>query len=102
MTPNERKLVVKALAPYRDAGLIGEETVSEITNIGTEKDGGVGKRPDLVTRQEAAEILKCTTQTLINYQKAGLLPAHKIAGKRLVRYRIEDVEALLSPDKKAV
>lgn len=50
-----------------------------------------------VTQAEAAEYLGVTDRTIRNYITDGKLPAHHIAGMRLIRLRASDVEALIQP-----
>lgn len=44
---------------------------------------------------ETSECLRVTDRTVRNYVARGILPAYRISGSRLVRFRREDVEALL-------
>lgn len=94
MTTNESKLVKQALKAFADSGLISAETMAEITE--PKQQNGKMMRPDLVTRTEAAQILGVCRQSLINWQNSGVLRPIKLAGKRLVRYHFEDVQALLT------
>jgi len=50
-----------------------------------------------MTRLEVAAALKVSTKTVVRWEKAGLLPAIRIAGS--VRYSADDVEALISRGK---
>ena len=50
---------------------------------------------DLLTTAEVEALLRVSRQTLVRWRKDGTLPAVKIG--RLVRYRRDAVEALLSP-----
>ena len=43
-----------------------------------------GILPPLLTRQEVAQLLRCTPQTVSSLTRAGKLPAPKQAGKRLL------------------
>lgn len=92
MTKNEMKLVKYVLKPFVDSGLISEATMQEIITV--KQPDGKTIRPDLITRPEAMKILGISLQSLINYEKEGILRAIKIAGKRMVRYKLEDIEAL--------
>jgi len=91
MTANETKLIKSALKPFLDSGMISEQTMQELVAV-KEADG---KGEKLVTRKEAVEMLGVCIQSLINYEKENLLPPIKIAGKRLVRYRLSDLQALV-------
>ena len=48
-----------------------------------------------LTRSQAARLLQVTRTTIINYERLGLLRPIKIAGKRLTRYHIDDINNLL-------
>lgn len=91
---NEIKLIKSALRPFEDSGLLTAGTIGKfMENIA----GGAEKpqRPDLLTRREVAQILKCTPRSIINYEKSGNLKPIKVAGKRMVRYFFSDIENLL-------
>lgn len=47
--------------------------------------------PVLLTRREAAKVLNVTTRTLERWERAGRLSP--LRNGRLVRYRVEDVQA---------
>jgi excisionase family DNA binding protein len=89
MNANELKFIRGALKPYIDSGLLAESAMNEISDM----RGAEGKTT-LITRKEACSMLQVTVQTLINWQKSGQLKPIKLAGKTLVRYRRQDVEAL--------
>lgn len=42
-------------------------------------------KDDLLTLPDAAELLHCTQRTIWNYIRAGKLPAHKAAGRWILR-----------------
>ncbi len=94
MTQNEIKLIKSALKPFADSGLISPQTIEEVTT--PRPDDGKSPRPDLLTRREACEILKCSCQSMINWGRSGLIIPIKLAGRRSIRYRMQDVEALLN------
>lgn len=94
MTTNESKLVRQTLKGLADSGLISAATMAEITGL-KETLEGKPPRPDLVTRQEAAKIISVCPHSLINYEKQGLLHGIRIAGKRMVRYHMADIENLV-------
>ncbi len=97
MTPNESKLVKQTLKGLTDSGLISVATMAEINGLqGTD---GKPARPDLVTRQEAAKMLGVCPHSLINWQKSGTLVPIKLAGKRLIRYSMENISSLLETAK---
>jgi len=47
--------------------------------------------PELVTLQEACEMLKVHPNTLRQWDKNGILPAIRIGTKRVRRYRKQDI-----------
>ena len=93
MTTNESKLVRQTLKGLADSGLISAATMAEIT--GLKESDGKAARPRLITRTQGTEMLGVCGQTFINWEKAGILKPIKLAGRRLVRYRMEDLENLL-------
>jgi len=40
-------------------------------------------------------LLKVTVQTIVNMEMEGLIRPVKLTGKRLVRYKMEDIERLI-------
>ncbi len=96
MNLNAQKTVRQALKPFVDSGLLSTEAWQELEEKMTQIDGRPAT-PDLVTRPEAAKLLKVSPRSLINWERSGKLQALKLAGKRLVRYRMEQVLALLEP-----
>lgn len=93
MTNNEIKIVKSALKPFLDNGLLSESAMQEIFE--PRPADGHAVRPDLLTRNEACKVLGLCGQSLINYEKQKILPSIRIAGKRAVRYRFEDIQNLL-------
>ena len=53
--------------------------------------------PEIVTVREAMMILRCTDRYLYGLIAAGDLPAYKLGGKKAIRLKRVDVEALLQP-----
>lgn len=49
----------------------------------------------LLTKKEAAKLLKCSTSTIDNYRRAGVLVFTKLG--RSVKFRREDILALAKP-----
>ena len=47
-----------------------------------------------LTRAQAAQRLGVTPQTIDNYVRRGELERFKLAGQRLTRFRVQDVDAL--------
>lgn len=54
-------------------------------------------KPRFLTRQETAEMLHVTVQTIINYTNRGLLSVHKIG--RRVLYNLEEVMAAVQSEQ---
>lgn len=54
-----------------------------------------------LTRAEAAQILGVSPQTVDKRANEGQLPRYRVTGGRAVRFRIEDVRALLQLEPKA-
>ena len=52
---------------------------------------------ELLSPDDAAEFLSVHTQTVRGYIRSGKLPAHRLAGERVVRIRREDLLELLEP-----
>jgi len=57
----------------------------------TKIDKGKEKLPELLTLNEACEMLKVHPNTLRQWDKNGLLPAIRIGTKRVRRYHKEDI-----------
>lgn len=53
--------------------------------------------PELLSPDEAADLLGVHTQTVRGYIRSGKLPAHRLAGERAIRILRRDVFALLEP-----
>lgn len=49
----------------------------------------------LLTIQEAAEVLRISVSTLRRWDREGKLPAVRLGGARLMRYRAEDLHAFI-------
>jgi len=52
--------------------------------------------PELLTLQEACEMLKVHPNTLRQWDKNGILPAIRIGTKRVRRYKKEDIIKFLN------
>lgn len=52
-----------------------------------------GETPKLISRRDAAEVLKVSTETLKRWSKAGYLKGIR-CGPRLIRYHLADVQAI--------
>jgi len=55
--------------------------------------------PELLTLQEACDILKCHPNTLRQWDKNGVLPAIRIGVKRVMRYKKDDIMKFINQDK---
>lgn len=55
------------------------------------------QKPRFLTRQETADMLHVTVQTIINYTNRGLLSVHKIG--RRVLYNLEEVMAAVQSEQ---
>ena len=53
----------------------------------------VPSKDSLLTEREAAQRLQVSKETLARLRKAGTGPIHVPVGKRLIRYRREDLAA---------
>ena len=53
------------------------------------------KIPELITLQEACEILKVHPNTMRQWDEKGILPAIRIGEKRVRRYKKENILRLL-------
>ena len=93
MTANEFKLIRHVLKPFVDYGMLNRNTIQQIGELLNNPEKK--KLQELLTRQEVNALLKITDQTIIAMEKEGLLKPIRLTGKRIVRYRMEDVEALI-------
>jgi excisionase family DNA binding protein len=64
-----------------------------------EKDKNEGKMPELLTLQEACDVLKCHPNTLRQWDKNGTLPAIRIGVKRVRRYQKKDITNFCKPSR---
>jgi excisionase family DNA binding protein len=69
-----------------------EKTIQQAVEKAIEKKLAPKPSDELITREEAAELLRVTLPTLHNWTKAGRLPFYKIASR--VRYKRADIEKL--------
>ena len=58
------------------------------------------KMPELLTLQEACDILKCHPNTLRQWDKKGILVAVRFGERKDRRYRKEDILKLLNQQNK--
>ena len=59
-----------------------------------------GEIPELLTLQEASDILKCHPNTLRQWDKKGILVAVRFGERKDRRYRKEDILKLLNQKKR--
>ena len=93
ITENAKKTIKAALKPFYENGIIAADDWKELQTKLTENPQ-TPKRPDLLTRQDLLKIFNVSKRTLINWEKAGSLKPVKMPGKRLVRYKAEDIEEI--------
>ena len=48
-----------------------------------------------LTAEQAAERLNLSVRTIRKYRATGQLTAYKVAGEKALRFRVEDVDALM-------
>ena len=92
MTKIEARAITQMAKPLVENGIITDETYKAITTI-TGADGKPAR--ELLTRTQAMKLLGVSYQTLINWERVGILKATKLAGRRLVRYDSVAIDALL-------
>ena len=97
MTGNEAGLIGKVLKPLMDAGLLSQTAYAAATG----KHAAPAALPRLLTRKETAGMLKVTPRCLVNWEHEGILKALPMAGKRRVRYLLDDVQAVMIGGKGA-
>ncbi len=90
LTPTEAKTAATVLKPLVDAGILPQWLPDAVKALAGDADP---VRP--LTPKAAAALLQVTTRTLMNWHKEGRLAAHKIGGNT-TRYKLSDIEALLS------
>jgi len=59
-----------------------------------------GEIPELLTLQEASDILKCHPNTLRQWDRKGILVAVRFGERKDRRYRKEDILKLLNQKKR--
>ena len=67
------------------------------------KDKGgqqMGKEPDMISRSEAAKLLKCSAKTVWRYAQKGLLREVKITKKTIRYFKNEVLELLTKGENK--
>lgn len=66
----------------------------------TAKEEKEDQMPELLTLQEACELLKVHPNTLRQWDAKGILPAIRIGERKARRYRKEDILKYLNRNKK--
>lgn len=56
-----------------------------------------GESPEVLTAKQAKDFLQISDSTLRRYIRKGKLRAYRLAGERDLRFRKEDLLALLEP-----
>ncbi len=95
MTVNEFKTIKQSLKVLADFGAVSAASVEEIGTLVDSPAKSAPALPELMTRPQVAERIGTCPRTVRNYERSGLLRPIRLAGKRLVRYRREDVERFL-------
>jgi len=97
MTTSELKTIKQTLSPLVEHGIISQDAMSEIATLTSAKiEGKSSKLQDYVSRSEAARQLEVSEMTVIRWGQLGKLHPIKLAGRRLIRYKLSDIESLLS------
>jgi len=97
MTDAEKKVLMQSAKPLAENGIISAGTMDWLRNL---KCGDTVQEPEkLVSRKQGAALLGTSTKSLKNYEELGKLHGLRIAGKRLVRYRLENLMSLLETVK---
>ena len=90
-----RKTMRSAMKPFIENGLVPSEAWEEVEEIISDTLGKP-KRTELLTKWDVSEMLKVTPRTIDTLMREKRLPFMKPTGKRIVRFRMEDVLKLLS------
>ena len=89
----KKQIVQKALAPFRDIGVLTDSEIQKIEDSLTpEKQKSVKTKP--MTVKEVCDFLKISRPTFLSLRKKGEIKSVIIAGKSL-RFREEDIEDFL-------
>jgi hypothetical protein len=95
ISENAKRTIKSALKPFVENGIIPPEAWKDL-QIYLSDDSQKPKRPELLTRKDLKTIFKVSIRTLENWEQAGELKPIKMPGKRLVRYRLEDIEEIVA------
>ena len=98
MTPDELRLLKPQLKMLVDLGHVSQATMDEIASLTSAKPEEQSNRKlkEFVSRAEAARLLGVSEMTLIRWGQLGKLHPIKLAGRRLIRYKLNDIESLLN------
>ena len=98
MNVNELKLIKQQLAPWVERGEISQATMKEIMELTKAKPKETVSacllKEKLLSRQEAAKELGVSVRTIIRWGKMGKLRFTPLAGERLTRYKLSDLQKL--------
>ena len=100
MTVNELKMIRSVLKPFIEGGLLSAgvmEEIATLTSADKPKDAN-RKIPEVMSRAEAAKFLGVSVRSIIRWGKIGKLRYTKLVEERLTRYKLSDIEALLTPE----
>ena len=94
-TPNHRKLIAGALAPFEATGLLPVGITAQLLQQLKEDHADIDAAPKrLLTRAEVASIVQVSPRSVINWELSGKLKSVKVGG-RAVRFHAEEVERLI-------
>jgi hypothetical protein len=97
MTDAEKKVLMQSAKPLAENGIISAGTMDWLRNL---KCGDtVQEQMKVVSRKQGSAMFGISVKSLKNYEEAGKLHGLRIAGKRLVRYRMDDLMSLLETAK---
>lgn len=85
-------LAIVSLSDLKEfAQVIRREALADYQRQSAEQRAAAAANGRYLTKNEAAEMLKVSRQTLVRWEKAGYLVPVKVGNAH--RYRVEDVEA---------
>ena len=93
MTESEYKIIRDTMKSFVSNGLLSAACIEEIKTLTGKK--AESAMPELVTQEEACKYYKCTRQYFFKLRKQNRLKPVNIAGSRMIRYRLSDIQALM-------
>ncbi len=97
MNVSELKLIKQLLAPWVARGEIAQSTIKEIAELTKDKPKeqvSTCLKEKLLSRQEAAKALGVSVRSIIRWGQIGKLTCTHLAGERLTRYKLSDLQKL--------